>query len=173
METLGSRPTVFRKVADRLPHRDPVNTVNKILLHRTLGSARLSGVRQARTNINQGRGTTVAPLKSTIKRTARLAAVGVVLLVSALAAISLLLHHGPAVSESPNSEPRPPSGSAPRTLPEVLALKANKLEGTDIALMSLLCAEGLPGAEDLNVSERLAGLYQWVQHAKSAPQFSS
>ncbi len=32
--------------------------------------------------------------------------------------------------------------------------------------MNLLCAEGLPGAENLNVDECLATLDQWAQHAK-------
>jgi hypothetical protein len=59
-----------------------------------------------------------------------------------------------------------PSANSPRTLSELLALKPEQLEGTDIALMSLLCAEGLPGAEDLNVRGCLATLDQWAQHAK-------
>src|ERR1051325_11152763 len=51
-------------------------------------------------------------------------------------------------------------------LAEFLALKTERLEGTDIALMNLLCAEGLPGAESLNVVECLVTLDQWAQHAK-------
>lgn len=37
----------------------------------------------------------------------------------------------------------------------------------DIARMNLLCAEALPGAENLNVDESLATLDQWAQHIKS------
>jgi hypothetical protein len=95
-----------------------------------------------------------------------LAAVGALLVVSAFVASSLLLHRRPAVSESPNTTPSPSRANAPRTLSELLALKPDKLEGIDIALMNLLCAESLPGAEDLNVSEHLATLDQWAQHAK-------
>lgn len=47
-----------------------------------------------------------------------------------------------------------------------LALKSDEIEGTDIALMNLLCAEGLPGAENLKVEECLAMLDKWAEHAK-------
>lgn len=156
--------TAFGKVADRPPHRF-CQYCEQNLLHGASGWAKFCGVRQARANHNQGRGTTVAPLKSTIKRAAPLAAVGAVLVVSALVASSLLLHRRPAVSESPNTTPSPSRANAPRTLSELLALKPDKLEGTDIALMNLLCAEGLPGAKGLNVRECLVTLDQWAQHA--------
>jgi hypothetical protein len=58
--------------------------------------------------------------------------------------------------------PRP----EPRTLAELLALKPAELERVDIARMNLLCAEGLPGAETLNVDASLATLGQWADHAK-------
>jgi hypothetical protein len=53
-----------------------------------------------------------------------------------------------------------------RTSGQLVALRSEELEGTDIALMNLLCAEGLPGAENLSVDECLATLHQWAQHAK-------
>jgi hypothetical protein len=65
-----------------------------------------------------------------------------------------------------NLVPVPPVANPPRTLSELLALKAEELEGTDIALMSLLCAQDLPGAENMNVSRCLATLDQWAQHVK-------
>lgn len=55
----------------------------------------------------------------------------------------------------------------PHTLAELLDLSPAELEQCDIARMNLLCAEGLPGAENLNVDESLATLDQWAQHAKS------
>ena len=54
----------------------------------------------------------------------------------------------------------------PHTLKELLALMPTELEQCDIGLMNLLCAEGLPGAEDLNVSncvERLDGMAKYIQ----------
>lgn len=58
------------------------------------------------------------------------------------------------------------TAKSPRTLAELLELKPAELEGTDIALMNLLCAEGLPGAENLKVEDCLATLDKWTQHAK-------
>jgi len=55
---------------------------------------------------------------------------------------------------------------SPTTLAELLTLTNQELEGTDIALMNLLCAEGLPGAEHLSVTDCLAVLDQWAQHAR-------
>lgn len=55
----------------------------------------------------------------------------------------------------------------PQTLTELLALPPAELEHCDIARMNLLCAESLPGAENLKVEECLATLDQWAQHIKS------
>ena len=55
----------------------------------------------------------------------------------------------------------------PKTLNQLLALSPAELEHCDIARLNLLCAEGLPGAEDLNVDENLATLDDWAQHIKS------
>lgn len=49
----------------------------------------------------------------------------------------------------------------PRTLKELLALPPDKIEQCDVGLMNLLCAAGLPGAENLDVQnclKKLAGL---------------
>jgi hypothetical protein len=48
----------------------------------------------------------------------------------------------------------------------LLALEPAELERVDIARMNLLCAEGLPGAENLNIDGCLAALDQWAAHAK-------
>jgi hypothetical protein len=62
--------------------------------------------------------------------------------------------------------PRTSGAKLPRTLSGLLALGPDQLEGADIAMMNLLCAEGLPGAEDLRVEECLSTLNQWAQHAR-------
>jgi len=61
----------------------------------------------------------------------------------------------------------PPAFKQPETLPGLLALSPAELEHCDIARMNLLCAEALPGAENLNVAECLATLDQWAQHIKA------
>jgi hypothetical protein len=55
----------------------------------------------------------------------------------------------------------------PRSLPvtslsRLLALPRHELNSVDIALVNLLCAEGLPGAEDLNIPACLATLDKWT-----------
>ena len=54
-----------------------------------------------------------------------------------------------------------------RFLKELLALPPVQLEQVDIARMNLLCAEGLPGAENLNLRKNLDTLDQWAQHVDS------
>jgi hypothetical protein len=49
-----------------------------------------------------------------------------------------------------------PHGIKPTDLPALLFLPSKKLELVDFATMNLLCARGLPGAEDLDVSNSLA-----------------
>ena len=61
----------------------------------------------------------------------------------------------------------PPAFKQPETLNGLLNLSPAELEHCDIARMNLLCAEGLPGAEKLNVDECLATLDQWAQHIKA------
>ena len=41
----------------------------------------------------------------------------------------------------------------PKAIAELLALPPDQLEKVDIARINLLCAEGLPGAEDLDVEK--------------------
>ena len=60
-----------------------------------------------------------------------------------------------------------PAFKPPQSLAEILALSPAELEHCDIARMNLLCAESLPGAENLNVDEMLATLDAWAQHIKS------
>jgi hypothetical protein len=58
----------------------------------------------------------------------------------------------------------------PATYAELTSLPAERLEQIDIALMNLLCAEGLPGAENLDVAECLAVLDRWAEVVKQSEQ---
>ena len=55
----------------------------------------------------------------------------------------------------------------PATLKELLALPPADLEKVDLARMNLLCAEGLPGAEDSKIDDTLTTLDSWAQRVKS------
>ncbi|MEM9021827.1 MAG: tetratricopeptide repeat protein, partial [Planctomycetota bacterium] len=54
----------------------------------------------------------------------------------------------------------------PRSLAELLALPSDEIEKLDIALINLLCAEGLPGAESLDIAGTLATLDRWAEHVR-------
>jgi hypothetical protein len=72
-----------------------------------------------------------------------------------------------AASNSPDksdSKPQAESFQQPRTLPELLSLTPEQLEKVDLALMSLLCAEGLPGSESLDVQQCIATIGAWAGH---------
>ena len=58
----------------------------------------------------------------------------------------------------------------PQTYAELTSLPAEKLGQIDIALMNLLCAEGLPGAENLDVTECIAVLDRWAEVVKQSEQ---
>jgi hypothetical protein len=60
--------------------------------------------------------------------------------------------------------------SQPRTLKELLALSPADLDKVDIGLMNLLCAEGLPGAEDLDVQQCLKKLDAMADYVKEETQ---
>jgi hypothetical protein len=64
------------------------------------------------------------------------------------------------------SQAENPDLKTPHSLAELLALSPAELEHCDIARMNLLCAEGLPGSENLNVDEDLAWLDQWAEDLK-------
>jgi hypothetical protein len=67
-----------------------------------------------------------------------------------------------AFTQSLGLAPKPP-----RNLAELLALKPADLESVDLALMNLLCAQGLPGSGDLNVPHDLATLDRWAERVES------
>lgn len=55
----------------------------------------------------------------------------------------------------------------PKTLTELLALPPDQLEKVDIALINLLCAEGLRGSENLDVDYFTRTLNGWAAHVES------
>ena len=53
-----------------------------------------------------------------------------------------------------------------RSMEQLLAMPAEQLAQVDIARMNLLCATGLPGAEDLDIDKCLATLDRWATRVK-------
>lgn len=64
--------------------------------------------------------------------------------------------------------PPPQAVQQPSSYAELIALPPEAIKGYDIALINLLCAKGLPGAESLDVSRELAVLDQWAAIVKEA-----
>lgn len=54
----------------------------------------------------------------------------------------------------------------PQTLNELLDLPVEQLDQVDIARMNLLCATGLPGAENLDIDQALATLDKWAERVR-------
>jgi hypothetical protein len=50
---------------------------------------------------------------------------------------------------------------------DLLAMSPDELAKVDLALMNLLCAKGMPGAEDLDIPAALAKLDEWAAKVKS------
>lgn len=101
--------------------------------------------------------------KSTSRSTKRAALLSLATIaVVALLSVAVMQKRFGGASTDPNRLPRTPA-----TLAELLTLPTAQLEGKDIALMNLLCAQGLPGAENLDPASYLAILDQWALHAKS------
>jgi hypothetical protein len=76
---------------------------------------------------------------------------GVILVIAAFAAFLLW----PAAKPPPKETAKPKAQTFP-TLEELVQLKPHQLEETDIALMNLICAQGLRGAEGLDIQKMLA-----------------
>jgi hypothetical protein len=55
----------------------------------------------------------------------------------------------------------------PATLNDLLALRSLESRHCDIALMNLLCAQGLPGAKGLDVTNCLLTLNAWARHVQT------
>ncbi len=64
------------------------------------------------------------------------------------------------------SPPVPAMFKQPQSLVELLKVPADQLGQVDIAIMNLLCAEGLPGDEGINPGYEAAVLDRWAQEMK-------
>ena len=87
--------------------------------------------------------------------------------VVAIAAIVVAASVG-AIVLSKSSSGTSPSHLRPTSFAELIALPEAELAKVDIALMNLLCAEGLPGAENLDVQADLKMLDQWAEAVQTA-----
>jgi hypothetical protein len=58
-------------------------------------------------------------------------------------------------------------GPVPRALRDLLTLSPDRIQQMDVALVNLLCAQGLPGTEGLDVSQCLGVLDQWAERVKA------
>jgi hypothetical protein len=78
---------------------------------------------------------------------------------------------GRAAPPSVAAGQQPPSASAlPNSYYDLLATSPDELGKADIALMNLLCAKGLPGAENLDIPAVLTKLDEWAAKVKSETQ---
>jgi len=73
-----------------------------------------------------------------------------------------------AKESSPLKESADAPCVAPSTYADLIALSPEELEETDIARMNLLCAQGLPGAEELDIEQCLATLDLWAAVVRTA-----
>jgi hypothetical protein len=67
---------------------------------------------------------------------------------------------------APMSQVSVSSSIEPKSLAELLALSLEQLAAVDIARANLLCAEGLPGAEGLNVEVSIRILNSWAKQTE-------
>lgn len=73
----------------------------------------------------------------------------------------------PSDKPAANSQTNAPTFQQPKTFAELLALPPRQLEQVDVALINLLCAEGLRGSEDLDVDYFTRTLNGWAAHVES------
>jgi hypothetical protein len=102
---------------------------------------------------------------------AKLAAVLVILLCGI--ALGVLLANGSQrLSAKARASPdqRPRASAAPHSVRELLASAPDQLNSLDIAVMNLLCAEGLPTDQSVDVSGVLALLDTWSTRVHSETQ---
>ena len=87
-----------------------------------------------------------------------------------MSAFLVLLQSRPASAQpAPLAQKQPEKQRAPspKTLAELLALPPAQIEQVDLALVNLLCAEGLRGSEDLDVKQSLDRLDGWAAHVEN------
>jgi len=86
-----------------------------------------------------------------------------------LAALLNRLDLPPSVAPAGIAGKTPPPLS-PNTLSDLLAVESSRRGDGDIALMNLLCAEGLPNSEGLDVQRGLTLLDEWASRVRSETQ---
>jgi hypothetical protein len=57
-----------------------------------------------------------------------------------------------------------------KSFAELISLPLEQIDGVDIAAMNLLCAEGLPGAQEIDIDRCLAKLDEWAVRVQSETQ---
>jgi hypothetical protein len=73
-------------------------------------------------------------------------------------------------ADTPDTQARAEAGSAPTSYYDLLAMTPEQLAEVDVALMNLLCAEGLPGAEDLDIPAILSKLDEWADKVRQSTE---
>jgi hypothetical protein len=88
-----------------------------------------------------------------------------VVLLAALAAAKYFgfFHSNPAKPVAAGTPPPVKVVRMAQALEDLLKIPAENLEDVDIAEMNLLCAAGLPGAENLDINHALATLDAWAR----------
>jgi len=59
------------------------------------------------------------------------------------------------------------SATTPKKLEDLLTLQPSQLEKCDIALVNLLCSQGLPGAGEMRIEDYLDTLDKWAGHVQA------
>ncbi len=67
----------------------------------------------------------------------------------------------------PSAKPQFLTVKSPQSLDELLKLPPAELNQCDIALMNLLCAQNMPGAEDIKVKDYLDTLDRWAKQVQA------
>ena len=81
--------------------------------------------------------------------------------------LNIASSHGQAAATEPEPQrTKPPKPRLFLSLNDLLELPAAELAQKDVALMNLLCAQQLPGASELNVSNLLTTLDQWAKQVQ-------
>jgi len=79
----------------------------------------------------------------------------------------LIAQSGRPDTHDPTIGRNAPTIAGIRTVDDLVALSDAELEQIDIAEMNLLCAAGLPGAEDMDIDKCLGALDRWAGRVKS------
>jgi hypothetical protein len=107
------------------------------------------------------------PPNTRLRKVTWFGAVVVAIGVGFAAGRSLKRAETPPVSPTPAESVTP---ALPKSYYELLAMSPEELARIDIAVMNLLCVQGLPGAEKLDIPAALKKLDEWAAKVKSETQ---